>query len=131
MILKDYECQVCGEITEDLVDSKNVPDQIICPICNGYADKILTISQTHPVDAAWIGTVLEVVDKESTKPHCREFVTHPTRANLKNWMKGEGLRPLEPGEATVPKVDDKQKRAEIKKGMLERYRERNAVSIST
>lgn len=132
MIIHDYQCQVCEEITEHFItDSSRIPDQILCPICNGYADRIVSLSQTSPVDASWIGTVREVVDKNPDKPHCQEFLRHPTRANYKAWMKGEGLRPLEPGESAMPKVDKERRRTEIKKGMLERHMERNSISVNT
>lgn len=128
MILKDYECELCGEVMEEFVDSKNIPDTMYCPICNGVTHKIVSMSQTSPIDAAWINTVLEVVDKDSDKPHCKEFLRHPNRANYKAWMQGEGLRPLEPGEKPK-KVDKKARKKKIKKKLIHNYREREAISI--
>ena len=128
MILKDYQCRECGEITEHFIEGKSMPLWFYCPVCGGHADKILTISQTHPVDADWIGSVLEVVDKQSEAPHCKEFLRHPTRSNYNAWMDGEGLRPLETGERAMPKPD-KTRMGEIKAGMLRRFRDRNAVTI--
>lgn len=128
MIMHCYECKTCKEITERLVDSSDIPDSIDCPVCCGFAKKIFIPSQTNPVDASWINTVLEVVDKDSGKPHCQEFLKHPTRSNYKGWMKGEGLRHLEDGEPTMPKIDKGERKKRIKEGMFKRFQERNAVS---
>ena len=128
MILKDFKCKTCDEITEFLVRTDPVPGQQVCPICNGYAEKIFSVSFTAPVDSAWVSSVLEVVDKHSTDPHCTEFLKHPTRSNYKNWMKGEGLRPLEPGEK-VKRPNQKARRERTKKVLLDNHMERNAITI--
>lgn len=129
MIIHDYQCENCKAITEHYVSADNIPDHTLCPSCNFKAVKIFRPSQTSPVDASWIGSVLEVVDKDSDAPHCKEFLKHPSRANYTAWMKGENLRPLEHGERVVPESNKSQRREEIKTGMLKKYRERNAVSI--
>ena len=80
------------------------------------------------VDAPWISTVLEVVEKGSDKPHCNEFLKHPTRANYNTWKNKEGVRHLEQGERKS-KNDNTFKKAQMKKELHRRYREREAVSI--
>jgi len=129
MILKDYTCQECGHTQEFFVDPSNIPEFKGCRLCGGKAKKILTMSMTAPVDCSWIGTVRTVVDKSPDKPHCQEFLRHPTRGNYKKWMAGENLRPLEIGESPMPKVDRKARRKDTRKKMLEMYRARNEVSI--
>ena len=99
MIIHDYECQKCGKVTEHyIVDLNNIPNQILCPICGETAKKIISMSQTSPIDSEWIRSVLEVVEKGSDKPHCNEFLKNPTRANYGKWLKNENFRHLERGE---------------------------------
>jgi hypothetical protein len=127
VIVKDYECPECGTITEKIITGE-IPATILCE-CGGNAEKIVSMRLTTPVDAGWLKSVTEVVDKNPAKSHCQEFLRHPTRANYKNWMKGEGLRPLEPGEPAMPKVDKKARVNRIKEGLKRRWQERNAIAI--
>ena len=127
MILKDYECQECGNISEVFITGI-APKAGICPDCKGKTVKIVSMSQTSPVDPGWLNSTLSVVDKHNPEPHCTEFLKHPTRANYKNWMKGEGLRHLETGEKP-PKIDKKARRKRVNKHLLEKHMERNAVAI--
>ena len=127
MIVKDYECQQCGQTHEHFITG-DIPAHVRCPKCNGKADKLLTVRHTIPVDADWIRSVCEVVDKNPDKPHCQEFLRHPTRGNYKNWMKGENLRPLEPGESATPKPDPARK-DKMKHKLKRRWQERNAIAI--
>jgi hypothetical protein len=129
MIVKDYHCQTCNTTIEKLVDSSNIQEAISCPLCYGFANKIISMRNTDPVDSSWIGTVREVVNKSSKEPHCTEFLKHPTRQNYKNWMKGEGLRHLEKGESYLTKPDKESKLKEYKHKLKLKYRERNAISI--
>ncbi|MBC8318449.1 MAG: zinc ribbon domain-containing protein [Desulfobulbaceae bacterium] len=126
MIIHDFECQDCGKIKELFIPYE-FGNTCVCE-CGGIAKKIITFSQTAPGDAGWIKSVLDVVDKNPDKPHCQEFLRHPTRENYQVWMKGEGLRPLEPGEK--PKRPDKEGRKKrMKEQLHKKYRERNAISI--
>jgi len=129
MIIHDYSCQLCGEVTEQYVDSSNIPKTTTCPICKGQCDKVFLPSQTHPVDATWVTKVVEIVDKTSTKPHVKEFVRHPTRANLKAYMQGEGLRHMDRAESPYPKTDHEYRKRTEQREMLRMERERNAISI--
>ena len=123
----DFECDICGDVSENFITGK-IPDIGLCPVCGGETKRIVSMSQTSPVDSSWISSVIDVVDKQSDAPHCREFVKHPTRDNYKIWMKGENLRPLEPGEK-LPTVDKKARRERIKKQLLTKHRERNAIIV--
>jgi len=127
MIIHDFECESCGGISENFItDTRYIPDVGVCPVCKGKTRKVVSLSQTAPVDSEWISSVREVVDKDSDAPHCKEFLKHPSRQNYKKWMQGEGLRHLEPGEKHAPPKRDKQA---IKDKLMKRQRERNAVSI--
>jgi putative FmdB family regulatory protein len=128
LIIKDYECRECGNVTEHYVKTPP-PATTQCPECNGVAEKIVTISQTIPIDAAWIHDVLAVVDKSGKKPHCNEFLKHPTRANMKAWMKGEGLRHRDPGEPATPKVNREARKQAVKREVLKSWKRREAVTI--
>ncbi len=99
MLVHDYECKSCGNISEHyIVNYDNIPDIIPCPVCNNVAHKIFSKAKTPITDAAWIRDVLEVVQKDSDKRHCQEFLHNPTRDNYKIWMKKEGVRHIEAGE---------------------------------
>ena len=62
--------------------------------------------------ASWIPSVLEVVDKKSKAPHVQSFLKDPTRSNYREWMRGEGIRPLENGERSEKFKFDSDRHAE-------------------
>ena len=98
MIIRDFECEQCNSIHEEIVD---VEDEFhVCLECGGISHKIITNGHVYMgnENSDWIKSVLEVVDKESDAPHTREFLKHPNRSNYKAWMKGEGIRPFDAGE---------------------------------
>jgi len=130
MIIHDYQCRECGKITELYVVSSNIPDVTPCPVCSGQAHKVFLPNQTHPIDAPWIAGVREVVDKKSDKPWVKEFLRHPTRANLKTYMDKEGLRHMDRAEPAFPVVDHKARKQREQKEMLRMYQERNAITIN-
>ena len=76
------------------------PVTVQCPSCQGIASKIISIPGSNLASESppWIRSVLEVVEKNSGKRCCQEFLRNPTRDNYKKWMVGTGLRPLEAGE---------------------------------
>ncbi len=109
--LYDYCCDNCNMVEESLQPME--VKVIKCIHCGGRAYRIISSRAQNCFndDAPWIRSVLEVVDKDSKAPHVVEFLTHPTRTNYKNWMKGEGLRHLEPGERPH-RPTEKEERAE-------------------
>ena len=127
MPLYDHECPHCGMIFEAFAE---VDQQIIpCPHCCGIKAKRViswTGAYTSNQDADWIRSVREVVDKDGG-PHCQEFLKDPTRDNYRKWMKGEGLRPLEPGEK--PMKPEPVSFDHLHKKMQERGRERNRLTV--
>ncbi len=98
MILHDHWCKFCGTSFEAMV--KWDERESSCPNCGKHAERYFKsgCANTEPIDAAWIKTLHEVVDKDSNKPHVVEFLKSPTRENYKRWMNGEGIRHLESGE---------------------------------
>ena len=128
MPLYDFECGVCGEITESIEEYGT--DFIECRQCGKLAKKIITMSGVHlgNEDAqGWIRSVTEVVDKDNPAPHVQEFIKNPTRRNYKRWMKGEGLRPLEPGERHKPPNEDRS--AIRQREMWRRHQQRKRIEI--
>ena len=126
MIIADFECKD-GHINEHIVESGTSLTK--CPVCGKQAKRIITINgvNTANEDSAWIRSTLEVVDKENPAPHVQDFVNNPTRSNLKNWMKNEGLRYLEPGEEKIrkPEVDVNR----IKKEVYELQRKNKRIEV--
>lgn len=107
MPIYDFECKRCGKRKEFFYKVADCPAFVFCPKCSGEMVKIISVNgvNTANQDAEWLKSVREVVDKEGG-PHCQAFLKDPTRDNYKRWMKGEGIRPLEPGERPkVPKPD--------------------------
>ncbi len=126
----DFECQ-CGRIFEELAEY----EEVIKPCsCGDMARRIISVSGQYlgNQDATWIKTVLEVVDKESTKPHVQEFIKNPNRENYKKWMKGEGIRPADYKDHGGPPVYRKPpliSTEEKARFLYERHRERKALEV--
>jgi putative FmdB family regulatory protein len=103
MPLYDYSCKQ-GHVTESF-ESPSIK-RIICPQCGGRARRIFSFGSVNTAneDAAWIRDIVQdkrgigVVSRTSTAPHVRAFRENPTRANLKAYMKGQGIRHVEAGE---------------------------------
>jgi putative FmdB family regulatory protein len=125
MPLYDYECPVCG-YRDERIESVGTT-KVVCLRCKNLANRIISSRSVNVAneDAPWIRSVLEVVDKDSTKPHVVAFRENPTRTNYHLWMKGEGLRPLENGEKRR-KEDNTEKAVEY---LLKKRYERRAISI--
>jgi putative FmdB family regulatory protein len=125
MPLYDYECPVCGYRDERIESVETT--KVVCLRCKNLANRIISSRSVNVAneDAPWIRSVLEVVDKDSTKPHVVAFRENPTRTNYNLWMKGEGLRPLENGEKRR-KEDNTEKAVEY---LLKKRYERRAISI--
>jgi len=81
-------------------------------------------------EAAWIRSVIEVVDKESSDPVDRDFIKDPTRTNYLRWMKRHNLRHFEnergaPPKARTPEID----RKPIVDYCVRKLRERQRIEI--
>jgi putative FmdB family regulatory protein len=128
MPIYEYLCDDCGGTEERIYPVTNIRKSVKCR-CGGKAKRIITASGhfTANQDAAWIRSVREVVSKDPRKKHCQEFLKNPTRQNYHNWMKQEGLRPLDKNEYSEPKPVSL---AEMKEATMREYRKRNALTIT-
>ena len=135
MILSDFECQnkKCQYIEERLCNSNQEWTQ--CPKCGEDFKRIISLGRVYAGSetAPWLKSVLEVVDKDSKKPHTQAFLKNPTRDNYRKWMKGEGLRPADytehggPPTFRKPPLPDTEKMAQ---DIYRRHRERKSLSVS-
>lgn len=130
MILFDYECGKCGEVFERHVAAEDQAPQP-CPKCGGQARRIISLGASNLLreDAPWIRSVLEVVAKDSSKPHTREFFSNPSRTNYKRWMKGEKLRPFEPGEERRTPQSEAMMNQKIVERLCKAHQERKRIEI--
>ena len=125
MPLYDYECPQCGKTGEAIT---RIGEDIICD-CGSKAKRLVSKpAAVNNQDVPWIRSVREVVSKDSGKRHCEEFLHHPTRINYQNWMKGEGIRPLDNGEK-AKKSDKKVRHNQITKEVYGKHRQRCAIEV--
>ena len=122
LILWDFECPKCGQFP-GLVNSGETKTE--CK-CGRTAHRVFTPPgcNTSNQNAAWIRTVLGVVDKDSKEPHVVEFRKNPTRSNYEAWMKGEGIRPAaisisQHGEEYEARRNKKEREKSYSKEMVE------------
>lgn len=137
MPIYDYQCEMCGLTEEHYVDPTN--RMLPCPRCGCWARRIFSSGHTfanqgtniYSENPAWLKDTIQIVDKEGGQ-HCQEFIRNPTRENYHNWMKGEGLRPLERGEKGGKSKSDYftkeqgQKRAER---LFRQHQQRNRIEL--
>lgn len=123
MPVYDHLCK-CGKTFEAIMPMDR--ETAVCPECGEQAKRIISCSGQNCAneDAEWIRSVLEVVDKDSNAPHVKRFLKEPTRSNYKAWMRGEGIRPLEPGEERrrPSRIDDRMMTDKIMRMRQERRR---------
>lgn len=128
MPIYDYACGDCERLMVDVIEK--IDNTVIkCKFCGGKAVRIISITGQNCAnqDASWLRSVLDVVNKDSKAPHVREFIKNPTRKNYQNWMKGEGLRPFEPGEkpSKPPPFDERRHHEQV----WRKHRERKKIEI--
>lgn len=109
MPLYDFSCPQ-GHVTESMETPGT--KRIICPECGNRAKRIFSFGSKVNManeDAKWIRDIVRdergvsVVSRNSADPHVQAFRQNPTRTNYQAWMKGEGLRHVEPGEVVATK----------------------------
>lgn len=103
-----------------------------CESCHCKARRIISFGKvyTSNEDAAWIRSVLEVVDKKGKEPETKAFLKNPNRSNMKAWMKARGLRHMEPGEENVKMPDPIEAGRERRlKYMWEQHQKRNRLEV--
>ncbi len=131
MILADFSCTKCKEVTEHFVDAQQ--KTVKCK-CGGKAKKIISLPGVYvnSENPSWLGSVVDVVDKENKAPHVQEFIKHPTRENYRRWMKGEKIRPVDWTEHGAPPTYQKPPEPDIDKiasQIHERLRERQRLEL--
>jgi hypothetical protein len=126
-VIWDFSCK-CGNMEEHLVDRNS--ETFECQKCGGVMQKVFTPHGSYlREEAPWLKSVLDVVDKEDTRPFTLEFRQDPTRTNYKKWMKGSGLRPLEPGEENYRKETDPRQHERMVDYLMKKKQERERVEI--
>ena len=127
MPIYDFVCDNCN-LTEEHVEPVE-REQIPCGHCNGTMRRIFSPGGgAFNEDAAWIRSVLEVVSKDSAKPATQEFLKHPTRSNMLNWMRSEGIRHLEEGEKPAKRDYDAEHRRRTEYAERRHY-ERKSIRV--
>jgi len=124
MPLHDYRCSSCEHNFEEFVKW----DQycVACPVCGQQAKRMYQcFNGMKSENPTWLYDTLKVVDKDGGK-HCQEFLKNPNRDNYKNWMKGEGLRPIEKGEKLRSKEIDT---SGIRSAVHNKFKTDNAITI--
>ena len=124
----DNECPECGRIFETVTAyGEHSP----CPKCGSPSNQIITASGQFCAnqDAPWIRSVLDVVDKDSTAPHVREFLRNPTRDTHRAWMKGEGIRPMEGEEKSGKREMTDRDREQINRECADNLMRHNRIEM--
>ena len=133
MPLYDFRCEQCEAVSEHMAEADEKSRR--CEECGGLMNRLLSWRDSNVLreEAPWLKSVLEVVAKDSSKVETKEFLRYPTRANYKRWMKAEGIRPLEPGEADKNRRDRERAEQAFEKGqaarLMERLQERRRIVL--
>jgi len=130
MPLYEYHCEFCNTDHEAFYKMADKPKTVECPECFGECTQKPCIGLIKGDEAGWLSDTRKVVDPQGG-PHCQQFLKDPTRSNYQKWMKGEGLRPMEPGEKSKKPTaeDQRQRRKEIVGGIMEQRRKENTVEV--
>ena len=129
VLVADFECSQCGETTEMMVArGAKFAD---CPTCGSPAKRIISFGKVNMVNEnpSWLKSVTDVVDKSNPARHVQEFIKNPSRRTYKQWMRGEGIRPLDhsekggpPQHRTPPEPDLTRHMEEVTRRHFERKR---------
>lgn len=127
MPIYEMKCEdgSCGVVFETIA---GVNEQVECPCCGFSCKRLISVPGVNIAnqDANWIRSVTEVVDKDSPKPEAQEFLRNPTRANMHQWMKAEGIRHYEQGEQIRP---DKPDMSQVHRHVMEEHMKRNRIEL--
>ena len=134
MPIYDYQCDKCGYVTEKIHGIHEEPKDVQCHVCiGGVVRKIISASgvYTGNLDAPWLRSVLDVVDKDSRAPHVLEFRKNPNRETYKAWMKGEGLRPADSNVRGAPPTLERSSidTASIRREAWDKHRQRRRIEL--
>ncbi|BAH73917.1 zinc ribbon domain-containing protein [Solidesulfovibrio magneticus] len=121
MPLYDFACRVCDREFEAMAPMDRTEN--ICT-CGGSAKRLLSVGRGYRADADWLPSVTAVADKTSPAPHVRAFLAEPSRANYRRFLRGEGIRPQEPGEERARRPDPG---PAVAREVLERHKARRGL----
>ena len=124
----DFHCDACDFDVEHVCKMADRPSTIGCPSCGGNMNQVPSLPAVLGDEAAWLKSVTEVVNKDGG-PHCQRFLKDPSRSNYRAWMKGENLRPMEPGEQTWKKPPKRDRRKVVNEVMKMRQ-QRKAITVA-
>jgi len=128
MPLYDMECEGCGEIYEVFTGPEDKTG--ICNICGGVSHRVyLKFGGLHE-SPNWMKDTIQVVNPDGGR-HCQEFMNEPNRKNYKNWLKGEGLRPIEEGEKLrKPDPNERKKwKKEMHGKIMDNFKKRESITV--
>lgn len=123
-----FRCETCNREIEHVCRMAERPNRIACMVCGGVMTQVPSLPAVMGDEAAWLKSVTEVVNKDGGE-HCQRFLRDPNRANYKAWMKGENLRPMEPGEQTW-KRPPKRDRRKVVDEVMKKRQQRNAIAVA-
>lgn len=124
----DFRCETCEQEQEIVCKMADRPSTIGCPSCGGDMLQVPSLPAVLGDEASWLSSVKEVVNKDGG-PHCQKFLQEPNRANYRAWMKGENLRPMEPGEQTW-KRPAKRDRRKVVNEVMKMRQQRKAITVA-
>ena len=122
-----YRCEECGEELDHACKMDSRPAFIVCAVCDAKMIQAPALGAILGDEATWLKSVTEVVNRDGG-PHCQRFLKDPSRSNYRAWMKGENLRPMEPGESTW-KRPPKRDRRKVVNEVMKMRQQRKAITI--
>lgn len=129
-----WKCPSCGiekTTTSTIADKPAASGALECIHCDDFMVQQVALIKVHGDEAEWLRSVTDVVDSDGGK-HCQEFIDTPSRSNYEKWQKGEGLRPLEPGEEKKKVVTKKEKVASRHRqvsNLAKQHQDRQAMTV--
>lgn len=83
----EYQCALCGKISEEVYPISNFPPIIECHQCRGAAKRVLSSVAVHCDSAPWIDDTLRgCLQKDGEKPI-------ETRSELNSYCKSHDIIP--------------------------------------
>ena len=137
MPVYDYSCRKCG-IFEQLAKVNEV--WASCPSCGKNSKRIISIGKSAVnmanEDVLHVRQSADILLNKETaandpRPHARALANNPTRTNLKNYLKAEGLRYAENEGGAPPRYrkPEGRDREAITGELYQKHRERSAIEV--
>lgn len=104
MAIYEFECRFCAKITEHHFKMAECPEEVRCPACqHGMARKILSVPGIQCDDAVNV-TWLDEAARNASNDHRHGRKKIETRAQYKQYLKDNGLRPWTSGDINRSEV---------------------------